>query len=198
MTQKPFSQACENNKDPILTELKRLFANVERVLEVGSGTGQHAAYFAPKLRHLFWQPTDVAQNLEGIELWVAEANAKNLGVSQVLNMERPNWRNFRFDALYSANTAHIMPWPLVQTMIAGAGAELPSGGLFVLYGPFNYNGKYTSASNERFDAHLRSVAPHQGIRHFEKIEECAQDSGLRLQEDIAMPANNRLLVWQKK
>lgn len=198
MTEKPFSQACENNKDPILTELKRLFSKVHRVLEIGSGTGQHAAYFAPQLRHLFWQPTDVAANLAGIELWVAEANAKNLGVSQVLNMERPNWRNFRFDAVYSANTAHIMAWPLVQTMIAGAAAELPQDGLFVLYGPFNYNGKYTSASNERFDAHLRSVNSSQGIRHFEKVDECAQAARLVLQEDIAMPANNRLLVWKKR
>lgn len=197
MTQKPFSQACENNKDPILKELKRLFSQVHRVLEIGSGTGQHAAHFAPALRHLFWQPTDVMQNLEGIEMWVAEANAKNLGVSQVLNMERPNWRNFRFDAAYSANTVHIMPWTLVQTMIAGTGAELPVGGLMVLYGPFNYNGKYTSDSNERFDAYLRSVAPHQGIRHFEKVDECAQQAGLKLKEDIAMPANNRLIVWEK-
>jgi hypothetical protein len=160
------------------------------VLEIGSGTGQHAAYFAPELTHLVWQASDVAENLPGIREWVSTPSPLELDVDR-------KWPEMRADAVFSANTCHIMSWPQVERLFAGVGGLLPPGGVFALYGPFNYGGKHTSESNARFDAMLRRNDPASGLRDFEKISALAEAAGLALQEDNAMPANNRLLVFRK-
>lgn len=186
---KLFSDACERNRGPILAVLKRVFADRKRVLEIGSGTGQHAAYFAPELPQLVWQASDVAENLPGIREWVSTPSPLELDVDK-------EWPAVRADAVFSANTCHIMSWPQVERMFAGVGRLLPPGGVFALYGPFNYHGKHTSESNARFDAMIRSQDPASGLRDFEDISVLAKAAGLILQEDNAMPANNRLLVWR--
>jgi SAM-dependent methyltransferase len=186
---KPYSEASERNRAPILAILKRVFADRKRVLEIGSGTGQHAAYFAPELPHLVWQASDVAENLPGIREWVSDPPPIELDVSGV-------WPALAIDAVFSANTCHIMSWPQVQKLFAGVGRLLPPGGVFALYGPFNYHGKHTSESNARFDAMLRTRDPASGLRDFDDIGALAKRAGLILVEDNTMPANNRLLVWR--
>jgi SAM-dependent methyltransferase len=185
------SEACERNRAPILAVLKRVFADRRRVLEIGSGTGQHAAYFAPELPHLAWQASDVAAHLPGIREWVSEPPPIELDV------DKP-FPAVAADAAFSANTCHIMSWPQVERMFAGVGALLPAGGVFALYGPFNYGGRPTSESNARFDAMLRGRDPMSGIRDAEAIVALARRDGLALAEDNAMPANNRLLVLRRQ
>jgi SAM-dependent methyltransferase len=186
-----FSEASERNREPILAVLKRIFADRRRVLEIGSGTGQHAAYFAPELPHLVWQPSDVAANLLDIREWVAAPPPLELDV------ERP-FPAVDADAVFSANTSHIMSWPQVEKMFAGIGTLLPKGGVFALYGPFNYGGKHTSESNARFDAMLRHRDPASGLRDAEAIVALGERHGLALAEDDTMPANNRLLVFRRQ
>jgi hypothetical protein len=185
---KPFSEASERNRAPILEVLKRILAKSRCVLEIGSGTGQHAAYFAEKLPHLVWQASDVAEHLPGIRQWIADPAPIQLDVDGV-------WPRIDADAVFSANTCHIMSWAQVQRMFDGIG-KIPSLETFCLYGPFSYGGSHTSESNARFDAMLRGRDPASGIRDFEAIDALAETVGLVLQEDNAMPANNRLLVWR--
>jgi SAM-dependent methyltransferase len=193
---KPFSEACERNREPILELLKVILAGSKAVLEIGSGTGQHAAYFAPALPHLVWQPSDVAENLAGIRLWRAEANASNLLDPLELDVEGL-WPRLEVDAAYSANTSHIMSWPQVEQLFRGVGRLLPPGGAFALYGPFRYDGRHTSESNARFDAMLRSRDPASGLRDYEAVVELASRNTLCLERDYAMPANNRLLAFRR-
>lgn len=193
---KPFSEACERNRAPILSELKRVFSDRKAVLEIGSGTGQHAACFAPELPRLTWQPSDVAEHLPGIRQWVEDAGAPNLRFPILLDVDA-SWPALSVDAAYSANTCHIMSWPQVERMFRGVGEALQAGGIFCVYGPFNYGGRHTSESNARFDAMLRSRDPASGLRDFEAILALAGISGLAHEEDNAMPANNRLLVFRR-
>jgi SAM-dependent methyltransferase len=193
---KPYSDACERNREPILSVLERVFWDRSGVLEIGSGTGQHAAYFAAQLPHLVWQPSDVAENLPGIRLWVEEARASNLRPPVALAVDG-DWPPLAVDAAFSANTCHIMSWPQVRAMFAGIGRRLPPGGVFALYGPFNYSDRHTSESNARFDAMLRGRDPASGLRDFEAIVALAEELGLAHKEDNAMPANNRLLVFRR-
>jgi hypothetical protein len=186
---KPFSEASERNRGPILAILKRVFADRRCVLEIGSGTGQHAAYFAPELPHLVWQASDVAENLPGIREWVSDPPPIELDVDN-------EWPSLDVDAVFSANTCHIMSWPQVERMFEGIG-KLPTLKIFCLYGPFSYGGKHTSESNARFDAMLRARDPASGLRNVEDIVQLASLNGLRLEEDNAMPANNRLLVFRR-
>jgi SAM-dependent methyltransferase len=193
---KPFSEACERNREPILSVLKRVFSDRNRVLEIGSGTGQHAAYFAPALPHLVWQPGDVAEHLPGIRLWVEETAAPNLRAPLELDVDRA-WPDIAADAVFSANTCHIMSWPQVERMLGGIGRLLPVRGVFALYGPFNYGGRHSSESNARFDAMLRSRDPQSGLRDIEALLALGEREYLEKEEDIAMPANNRLLVFRR-
>lgn len=193
---KPFSQACENNRAPILAVLERVFARCRRVLEIGSGTGQHAVHFAPRLPQVQWQPSDVPEHLPGIEAWRAAEPAANLLPPLALDVRVQPWSVALVDGLFTANTLHIMAWEVVETFFAGLRAVLVPGGVLAVYGPFNYGGEYTSESNARFDAWLKSRDPRQGIRAVERVMDLATSSGLVLQEDNAMPANNRLLVWR--
>ena len=186
---KPFSEACERNRAPILEVLKRAFANSRRVLEIGSGTGQHAAYFAPELPHLIWQASDVAEHLPGIRQWIPDPAPIELDVDR-------EWPRIQADAVFSANTCHIMSWPQVERMFAGIGRLRPE--VLALYGPFNYNGRHTSQSNARFDAMLRHRDPASGLRDVEAVLSLAKQHGLALAEDNEMPANNRLLIFRRQ
>ena len=191
---KPYSDSCERNRAPILEVLKHAFSQRKAVLEIGSGTGQHAAYFAPELPHLVWQPTDVAEHLAGIGEWTQ--GITNVRAPLEFDVDQA-WPNVQADAAYTANTCHIMSWAQVAKMFEGVGRLLPKSGVFAVYGPFNYGGKHTSESNARFDAMLRARDPLSGIRDFEAVRSLAEQHGLELDQDHAMPANNRLLVFRK-
>jgi len=193
---KPFSESCVQNRDPILAILRPLFADRRHVLEIGSGTGQHAVYFAADLPHLVWQTADVPQHHPGIQAWLEEAAVPNVLPPLALDVNDTAWRSGRYDAVFSANTLHIMGWPEVERFFAGVGAVLEAGGILAVYGPFNYGGRYTSESNARFDAWLKARDPASGVRDFEAVDALARSQGLVLQQDIAMPANNRTLVWR--
>ena len=193
----PFSQACENNQAPIFDVLRTALADSTQVLEIGSGTGQHSVYFAPRLPHLVWQTSDLEDNHPGILAWHALQPAPNLRAPLVMDLERSEWPAGAFDAAYSSNTAHIVSWPLVERMFALLGAHLADSGTFALYGPFNYHGTFTSDSNRAFDTMLRHRDPASGIRNFEDVVALASNNGLQLAQDHAMPANNRLLVFKK-
>lgn len=197
MTEKPFAPACERNRQPILEQLQTVFADVGQVLEIGSGTGQHAVYFAGHLPHLRWQPSDCAENLPGIEAWRQDSGLANLLPALELDVTG-RWPAGSPAAIFSANTLHIMGWPAVEAFFAGAGQQLASGGLLVVYGPFNYHGRFTSDSNAEFDRWLKQRDPVSGIRDAGVVDALAAQHGLQLQQDVAMPANNRLRVWRKK
>jgi SAM-dependent methyltransferase len=188
---KPYADSAERNAAPILAVLERVFRDRRRVLEIGSGTGQHAAYFSAALPQLVWQASDIAANLPGIRQWVSDPAPLELDLDEAFPA-------LAADAAFSANTCHIVSWPQVERMFRGIGEMLPSGGVFALYGPFHYGGKPTSESNARFDAMLRARDPASGVRDFEAVRELAASHGLQLEEDNAMPANNRLLVFRKR
>ena len=195
---KPYSVACDNNRQPILEVIEVLFAGCKDVLEIGSGTGQHAVYFAEQLPHLTWHSSDVPENHAGIELWLNEANLPNTPLPLALDVTRARWPELDVDAVFCANTIHIISWDAVKAMLAGVGRLLQDNGLLALYGPFNYNHAYTSDSNARFDKWLKQRNPESGIRNFEDVEQLANAAGLRLRHDYAMPANNRLICWIKQ
>lgn len=194
---KPFSESCERNKEAIVGVLRQVLARSQRVLEIGSGTGQHAVFFAAELPHLRWQTSDLAANHPGIQAWIRASGRTNVLAPCVLDVDAPVWPVQDMDAIFSANTAHIVAWPQVENLFQGVGRTLQAQGLFCLYGPFNYRGEFTSASNAQFDAWLKQRDARSGIRDFEALDRLAQQQGLILQDDYAMPANNRILVWRK-
>jgi len=164
----PFSQSCDNNREPILGVLRNAFADRRHVLEIGSGTGQHSVYFAPQLPQLVWQTSELPEHHAGIAAWHAAYPASNLRAPLTLDLRSSEWpeaRDGAFDAAFTANTLHIVAWPLVQRMLSLVGEKLPVGGLFASYGPFNYQGEFTSDSNRAFDAWLRARDADSGIRH---------------------------------
>jgi len=192
---KSFSQSCENNKGPILEILRPRLAHRHALLEIGSGTGQHAAFFAARLPQLIWQPSDVAANHASIGAWIEGLD--NARPPMLLDVDGDEWPAPRYDAAFSANTAHIMHWPTVVHMFHGVSGILEPGGVFALYGPFNYQGEYTSPGNRRFDGALRAGDPGMGIRDFEAVVKLAGSAGMSLLADHAMPANNRTLLWER-
>ncbi|MFZ6654106.1 DUF938 domain-containing protein [Undibacterium sp. TJN19] len=191
---KPYSVACERNSGPILQVITPVLADTKSLLEIGSGTGQHAVTFARHLPHLQWQTSDRPEYHPGIMAWLDEAALTNVLPPLELNIGKSPWPERQFDAVFTANTCHIMAWQEVQLMFAGVAKALAAPGCFLIYGPFNYAGQFTSASNQQFDASLKQQAAHMGLRDIEKIIALAEQHGLHLQDDIAMPANNRLLV----
>jgi len=197
MNDKLFSESCVQNRAPILAVLREVFADRRRVLEIGSGTGQHAVYFAPELPHLRWQTADVPAHHACIRAWLDEAALPNALPPRALDVNDTAWHSDRYDAVFSANTLHIMSGVEVERFFAGVGEVLEPGGVLAVYGPFNYNGRYTSESNARFDAWLKARDPASGVRDFETVDALARAQGLVLHRDIAMPANNRMLVWRK-
>ncbi len=198
MINKPYAEACDRNKVPILSVIESLFADCSSVLEIGSGTGQHAVFFAGKLPHLIWHTSDLRENHADIKAWLSEAETANLRAPVVLDVCQPEWPVLKIDAVFSANTVHIMHRDAVECLFAGVGQLLPEQGKFVLYGPFNINNQYTSESNANFDLWLKARDPKSGIRNFEDLNALAQASGLSFKQDYEMPANNRILYWQKQ
>ena len=204
MNGKPYSPACDRNREPILQVLRGCFADRRRVLEIGSGTGQHAVHFAAAMPWLTWQCSDVAENLPGIGMWLEEAALANTPPAIELDVGG-DWSQVlhegcgAFDAVFSANALHIMGWPQVESFFAGIGALFAAQlvGVLAVYGPFNYGGEYTSQSNRQFDDWLKARDARSAIRDFEAVDALAQAAGLRLADDVAMPANNRCLVWRQ-
>ena len=257
-SEKPFSPASERNRDPILEVLRVCFADRRRVLEIGSGTGQHAVHFAAAMPWLVWQCSDRAESLPGIRAWLDEAALPKTPAPIELDLASEQWNRLvrgtvlplppagegwgegaldpgleeqdqerphpafgrplpqagevssrvseaprpfdprPFDAVFSANTLHIMGWREVEAFFAGLRTvlALAEEATVVVYGPFNYDGDYTSDSNREFDGRLKARDPQSGIRDFEAVDALARGIGLRLSDDIAMPANNRCLVWR--
>ena len=193
---KPYAPACDRNRDPILTVLREHFADRRRVLEIGSGTGQHAVHFAAALPHLVWQTSDRARNLAGVRLWLDEAALANTPPPLVLDVNAP-WPDARFDAVFSANTLHIMAWDDVVATFRALPQVLTADATLAVYGPFNYGGRATSESNALFDARLKEDDPRQGVRDIEVVDALARGIGFALVADVAMPANNRTLVWKR-
>ena len=197
MSDKAYSAACERNRTPIFEVIAPRLKKCRTLLEIGSGTGQHAVYFGQKLNQLTWQTADLAENHSGICRWIKESELANVLPPIELDLLNPSWPASKFDCVYSANTAHIMPWAAVEGLLSCAAHVLGSAGQFILYGPFNYNGQFTSESNQAFDFWLKERNPDFGIRDFERVNHLAAEEGLSLLEDIEMPANNRILIWQK-
>ncbi|MDH3713803.1 MAG: class I SAM-dependent methyltransferase [Gammaproteobacteria bacterium] len=194
---KPFSQACDNNREPILGVIRPLLADCRAVLEIGSGTGQHAAYFATELPHLQWLTSDLPEHHAGIRMWTEDADLPNLHAPLTLDVLQYPWPDVDVDAVFSANTAHIMSWQMVEALFGGVVKLLPAGGQFLLYGPFNYAGNYTSDSNAIFDGWLKARDPESGIRNFEQLQALAEAGSMSFVHDYEMPANNRILHWRK-
>jgi SAM-dependent methyltransferase len=193
----PFSEACERNKDPILSVLRGAFADRSRVLEIGSGTGQHAVHFARCLPRLRWQPTDRTEYLDGLAARIAAEGPPNLASPVELDVLREPWPLLSADAVFSANTLHIMSQPAVEALFARLPRVLDSGGVLAIYGPFRYRGQFTTPSNAEFDRELRARDPASGVRDFEAVDALARRAGFELVDDYAMPANNQLIVWRR-
>jgi len=196
--EKPFSQAAENNKKPILEVIGQYFENSELILEIGSGTGQHAMYFAEKLQQLYWQTSDQAQYLKGINRHINEYRKFNLGRPLTIDVTQSKWELDHCDGVYSANTSHIMSWSMVEKMFSGVSHVLDKDGYFCLYGPFNFHNHFTSDSNESFDKMLRDRDPDSGIRNFEDLQALAESQGLNFIKRHDLPANNKILVWKNE
>jgi cyclopropane fatty-acyl-phospholipid synthase-like methyltransferase len=192
-----FSAACERNKEPILEVLRGCFAGRTQVLEIGSGTGQHAVYFARALSYLTWQPTEQPQYLADLQARTSLEGSANLLQPLPLNVDQEMWPVSSVDAVFTANTLHIMSWNQVIAFFRGVGTALSSGGVLGVYGPFRYAGRYTSDSNSEFDRMLQDRDPKSGLRDMLAITELAAQCGLELEADHDLPANNRLLVFAK-
>lgn len=195
---KPYSESCDQNKDPILSVISPILSSVSSVLEIGSGTGQHAIYFAEKLPHITWHTSDCKPYLDGINAWLAEAGLPNLHAPVELDVSATQWPGIEVDAIFTANSIHIMNQADMVNFIEGAGRLLKAQGSLIIYGPFNYNGAFTSESNARFNQWLKDRDPQSGIKHFEDIESLANENRLQIVADYEMPANNRILHFIKK
>lgn len=195
--ERPFAESAEQNRGPILQVLRTRFSEPGTVLEIGSGTGQHAVHFARALPHLQWQPSDVAAHLAGIEAWSRDAALVNLRPARLLDVAGDPWPDEEFEYAYTANTAHIMHWPEVLAMLAGIGWVLRPGGLFAMYGPFAVGGRHTAPSNAAFDAMLRRSDPGMGVRDIDELMQAAGPCGLELEARVQMPVNNLMLIWQR-
>ena len=193
----PFAPACERNKQPILEVLQRILPPTGRVLEIGSGTGQHVVYFSEHLPDLQWQPSEQAENLAGLQDRLDQQAGENVLPAIELDVAAA-WPELDVVAIISANTAHIMTWPEVVCMFDGVAVLLKPAGVFSLYGPFNVNGEFTSASNQQFDQQLKLQKPGMGLRDVAELEKLAQQRQMYLEQQIAMPANNQVLVFRKQ
>ena len=195
---KPYASSSDENKQAILEKIGIVFNKTKKILEIGSGTGQHAVHFGKYITNASWQTSDTAQHHHGIIQWLDEAGLGNVLPPIELDVSKTDWDKLdSTDGVFSANTVHIMHWRNVQDMFSGIGKVLEAGGTFCLYGPFNYAGKFSSQSNADFDLWLKKRDPHSGIRDIDDLKKLAEKAGFYLQEDLEMPVNNRLLVWRK-
>lgn len=195
---KPYSESCDQNQDHILSIISPLFSSCENVLEIGSGTGQHAIYFAEHMPQLKWHTSDCLEYHAGINSWLSDSGLENVESPFELNVSTSKWPDLNVDAVFTANSVHIMSDDDVVNLIRGVGNLLKSKGSFAIYGPFNYKGNYTSESNERFDQWLKDRNVASGIKHYEDIVAQADSHGMSLATDYEMPANNRILHFIKR
>ena len=193
----PHSDACDRNKGPILSVLREAFANCKHVLEIGSGTGQHAVHFAVEMPWLVWQPSEVADAMPALRKRIFNEGPSNLRAPVVIDVTQSPWDVRKVDGVFSANTMHIMHWPQVEAFFAGLPAVTKPAAVLAIYGPFRYGDQYTSGSNESFDAMLHARDPGSGIRDFEAVDALARAAGFAFKEDHPMPANNQTLVWAR-
>ena len=193
----PNSPAADRNKAAILDKLKGLLKGNERVFEIGSGTGQHAIHFAQAFPNLNWQTSELPSRLFVTSAVLNTKKLQNLQKPYALDVSSEEWPEINADVIYTANTVHIMPWHAVEKMLHGVSKTLKKNGLFIIYGPFKYEGAFTSESNKMFDASLKDFDPLQGIRDFEYLARLSSELGLVLKHDFEMPANNRLVVFEK-
>jgi hypothetical protein len=196
-TPPPFVAASDRNKQPILETLQKIIPESCSVLEIGSGWGQHACHFCRAIPGLNWQPSDRIDKLPALVEQIALNSIDSIRQPIALDVLNDPWPAGPYDVVYTANTAHIMPWRAVTAMISGAGTCLVESGLLCIYGPFNIDGEYTSIGNEEFDQKLRANESERGIRDAEALERVALDHQMILQERVSMPANNFLLVFRK-
>ena len=194
----PFSEACERNKEPILEVLREAFTGCTHVLEIGSGTGQHAVHFAFAMPGLVWQPSELPDGMPGLRKRIFNEGPSNLRAPVVVDVTATPWDVRKVDGIFTANTLHIMHWPQVEAFFAGLPDAAKPGAVLAIYGPFRYGGQDTAASNESFDAMLRARDPGSGIRDFEAVDALARGAGFALVRDYPMPANNRILVWKRE
>ena len=194
---KPYSESCVQNREPILDVISPIFSTASAVLEIGSGTGQHAIYFAERMPHLTWYTSDRRSYIDGINMWLEDASLANVIPPIELDVTADHWPVSDIDAVFTANSVHIMGQHEVQSLMEGVGKLLSEQGSLVIYGPFNYAGSYTSESNARFDQWLKSRDPRSGIKDFEDILSLADEHAMRLIADHTMPANNRILHFIK-
>ncbi len=192
---KPFSESCVQNRTSIQQILQQYIDARKTVLEIGSGTGQHAVYFAEAFPQLLWQTSDLAEHHAGIQAWITDSQLPNVLPPLLLDC-LGDWPQQQFDLLYTANTLHIMSQHAVEAMFASIGGCMHVDSILLTYGPFNYQNQYTSESNARFDNWLKQRDPQSGIKNFEWVQDIAAKSGLECIHDHAMPANNRVLVWR--
>ncbi len=192
-----FSQAAENNKVHICDKLSSVLKNASFLLEIGSGSGQHAVHMAQHLSHLTWQPSELAENLNVLNTRLTQEAPENVENALALDVSSQPWPLSSCDAIYSANVVHYMSWTRVEHLFDGVGQILDQGGILCLYGPYKYNGNFTTESNARFDQWLKQGDAQRGVRDFEEVDRLANKQGLSLKHDFAMPANNQLLVWQR-
>jgi hypothetical protein len=195
---KPFNQAADNNKEPILEVISTYFKAGDRILEVGSGTAQHALYFSQHLPEVIWIPSETPENMRTLLAGMSGNIPDNLMSAEILDVTQQDWPVDRENGLYSANCLHIMPEAFNSDFFKGAGKVVKSGGTLCVYGPFKYHGEFTSESNAGFDIWLKDRDPLSGIRDFEKINQLATVNGFILLEDRDMPANNQCLIWRKE
>jgi SAM-dependent methyltransferase len=191
----PISEACERNKGPILEVLRNAFADRGHVLEIGSGTGQHAVHFAAQLPHLVWHPTEQLKYMPDLDARIKQQGSANLRPPAVLDVRQAVWPLRQADAVFSANTLHIMSWAEVLDLFGGLGKILTAGGVLCIYGPFRYDGRYTSDSNRNFDHMLQERDPLSGLRDIQAVTTLASQYGIHLKVDHDLPANNRLLEF---
>lgn len=195
---KPTSDACDRNREPILKVLQDFITRDDRrLLEIGSGTGQHAVYFAPHFPQLEWHPTDVSEKLKGIKLWMHEAGTPNIQPPVRLEVGKDDFPKVKFDVVFTANTFHIMHWKEGKSLIKLLGHRLREGSRAIFYGPFKYEGQFTSPSNEAFDRNLKQSDPLSGIRSFEDVNNAMIKNGFELIADVDMPANNQMLIYSR-
>jgi cyclopropane fatty-acyl-phospholipid synthase-like methyltransferase len=191
------SDAAERNKEPILQIIAPVLSQTRRVLEIGSGTGTHALLFSARLPHLTWQPTDTGEYLPVLRERLKREGGANLLPAIELDVRNHPWPVEQVDAIYSANTLHIMSWSSVRDFFKGVGNSLSEQGLLCVYGAFRYGDRYTSDSNAKFDQFLRNRDPHSGLRDAHEVDSLAREQGLELLADHAMPANNQLRIWHR-
>lgn len=193
---KPFSQACENNKQFILDVIRHEFSPGSVVLEIGSGTAQHVVHFAAAMPAVQWQPSDLPDNIPTVVAGLADCTLPNVAAPLALDVAQTRWPIDAADGIFTANTLHIMPYAHVELFFQGVQRTLQPGGKLCVYGPFKYKGEFTTPSNARFDEWLKARNPLSGVRDFEQVAAWATSIGLQLRADHPMPANNQLLVWE--